>query len=145
MLQSFDIFQKCISLDFIRFESKLSKNKVDMAKMFVCNVDLNDVVSYCLQCQLLDEHVAMVITTAAKLEDCTKRWFQDTLKEAKEGDTEMQILVAQMYYSGYGIPQDAQKARTWFQKASKAQSRVTNLTAKQPGFNASESDSDEQK
>ncbi|KAF8041967.1 hypothetical protein BT93_A0536 [Corymbia citriodora subsp. variegata] len=39
--------------------------------------------------------------------DCVKRWFKDTLKEAKAGDVNMQVLVGQMYYSGYGIPRDA--------------------------------------
>jgi hypothetical protein len=43
--------------------------------------------------------------------DCVKRWFKDTLREAKAGDVNMQILVGQMYYSGYGIPKDAQKVR----------------------------------
>lgn len=41
--------------------------------------------------------------------DCVKRWFQDTLKEAKAGETAMQVLVGQMYCSGYGLPKDAQK------------------------------------
>ncbi|KAL0299349.1 UNVERIFIED_CONTAM: hypothetical protein Sradi_6594700 [Sesamum radiatum] len=41
--------------------------------------------------------------------DCVKRWFQDTLKEAKNGDIAMQVLVGQMYYSGYGVARDAQK------------------------------------
>lgn len=41
--------------------------------------------------------------------DCVKRWFQDTLREAKSGDVSMQVLVGQMYYSGYGVPRDAQK------------------------------------
>ncbi|KOM39635.1 hypothetical protein LR48_Vigan03g301700 [Vigna angularis] len=41
--------------------------------------------------------------------DCAKRWFQDTLKEAKAGDTGMQVLVGQMYNSGYGVPRDPQK------------------------------------
>lgn len=41
--------------------------------------------------------------------ECVKRWFKDTLKEAKAGDINMQILVGQMYYSGYGVPRDAQK------------------------------------
>lgn len=40
--------------------------------------------------------------------DCVKRWFKDTLKEAKAGDINMQVLVGQMYYSGYGVPRDAQ-------------------------------------
>lgn len=41
--------------------------------------------------------------------DCINRWFQDTLKEAKTGDINMQVLVGQMYYSGYGVPKDANK------------------------------------
>lgn len=41
--------------------------------------------------------------------DCVKRWFKDTLKEAKAGDINMQVLVGQMYYSGYGVSRDAQK------------------------------------
>ncbi|KAL6528567.1 hypothetical protein OROMI_029212 [Orobanche minor] len=41
--------------------------------------------------------------------DCINRWFQDTLKEAKTGDINMQVLVAQMYYSGYGVRKDAIK------------------------------------
>ena len=41
--------------------------------------------------------------------DCVKRWFRDTLKEAKAGDINMQVLVGQMYSSGYGIPRDPQK------------------------------------
>ncbi|XLU34218.1 hypothetical protein S245_070284, partial [Arachis hypogaea] len=41
--------------------------------------------------------------------DCVKRWFRDILKEAKAGDINMQVLVGQMYYSGYGVPRDDQK------------------------------------
>ncbi|GFY95757.1 hypothetical protein Acr_11g0000630 [Actinidia rufa] len=41
--------------------------------------------------------------------DCARRWFQDSLKEAKSGDVSMQVLVGQMYYSGYGVPRDAHK------------------------------------
>lgn len=41
--------------------------------------------------------------------DCVKRWFKDTLREAKAGDVNMQILVGQMYCSGYGVAKDAQK------------------------------------
>lgn len=43
------------------------------------------------------------------VEDCVRRWFQDTLKEAKSGDVGMQVLVGQMYCSGYGIPKDEHK------------------------------------
>lgn len=41
--------------------------------------------------------------------DCAKRWFLDALKEAKAGDSAMQVLVGQMYCSGYGVPKDSQK------------------------------------
>ncbi|CAM0957146.1 unnamed protein product [Alopecurus aequalis] len=44
------------------------------------------------------------------VDDCVQRWFQDTLKEARRGDTAMQVLVAQMYNSGYGIPRNEHKA-----------------------------------
>lgn len=53
---------------------------------------------------------------ASVVADCTKRWFQDTLKEAKGGDSTMQVLVGQMYYSGYGVPRDPQKVFFFFLK-----------------------------
>ncbi|KAF0910422.1 hypothetical protein E2562_002887 [Oryza meyeriana var. granulata] len=43
--------------------------------------------------------------------DCVQRWFQDALKEARRGDSAMQVLVAQMYHSGYGIPKNEHKVR----------------------------------
>uniref|UniRef100_A0A2N9J7U6 Uncharacterized protein n=1 Tax=Fagus sylvatica TaxID=28930 RepID=A0A2N9J7U6_FAGSY len=43
---------------------------------------------------------------AQVVSDCVKRWFQDTLKEAKAGDSAMQVLVGQMYSRGYGVPKD---------------------------------------
>lgn len=46
--------------------------------------------------------------------DCVKRWFKDTLKEAKGGDINMQVLVGQMYCTGYGVPKDAQKVKGLF-------------------------------
>lgn len=46
--------------------------------------------------------------------DCVKRWFNDTLKEAKSGDVNMQVLVAQMYYNGYGVTRDANKVFALF-------------------------------
>ncbi|OVA17221.1 Sel1-like [Macleaya cordata] len=75
--------------------------------------------------------------------DCAKRWFQDTLKEAKAGDSGMQVLVGQMYYSGYGITKDAQKGKAWISKASRSRSMVGKVSDKHPGYNASDSDSDE--
>lgn len=41
--------------------------------------------------------------------DCARRWFQDTLKDAKTGDITMQVLVGQMYFNGYGVPKDVEK------------------------------------
>ncbi|XVE76639.1 hypothetical protein DITRI_Ditri12bG0189600 [Diplodiscus trichospermus] len=75
--------------------------------------------------------------------DCVKRWFHDTLKEAKAGDVNMQVLVGQMYYSGYGIPRDAQEGRIWMTRASRLRSSVWKVSDKHPGYNASDSDSEE--
>ncbi|CAL5192410.1 unnamed protein product [Lathyrus oleraceus] len=75
--------------------------------------------------------------------DCVKRWFKDTLREAKGGDVNMQVLVGQMYYSGYGVPKDAQKSKFWLTKASRVRSSVWKVGDKRPGYNASDSDSDE--
>jgi TPR repeat protein len=41
--------------------------------------------------------------------DCVRRWFNEALKEARAGDTAMQVLVGQMYHSGYGVPKNEQK------------------------------------
>ncbi|KAF3964967.1 hypothetical protein ACB098_06G135300 [Castanea mollissima] len=82
---------------------------------------------------------------ALVVSDCVKRWFQDTLKEAKAGDSAMQVLVGQMYSSGYGVPKDPHKGRAWISKASKSRVSVWNVSDKHPGYNASDSDSDESK
>lgn len=77
--------------------------------------------------------------------DCVRRWFQDTLKEAKNGDIAMQVLVGQMYTSGFGVGKDAQKGRAWINRASRSRSSVWKVGEKHPGYNASDSDSDEAK
>lgn len=46
--------------------------------------------------------------------ELVKAWFQDALKEAKAGDTNMQVLVGQMYCNGYGVPKDIQKVPLYF-------------------------------
>ncbi|KAK4253373.1 hypothetical protein QN277_010692 [Acacia crassicarpa] len=74
--------------------------------------------------------------------DCVRRWFTDTLKEAKAGDINMQVLLGQMYYNGYGVPRDAQMGRIWLTKASRNRSSVWKVGDKHPGYNASDSDSD---
>ncbi|KAJ0979276.1 hypothetical protein J5N97_014750 [Dioscorea zingiberensis] len=76
--------------------------------------------------------------------DCVKRWFQDTLKEARDGDTAMQVLVGQMYHNGYGVPRNDQKAKVWLTKAAKYRSSVWKVGDKRPGYNASDSDSDKE-
>ncbi|CAL0304731.1 unnamed protein product [Lupinus luteus] len=73
--------------------------------------------------------------------DCTKRWFQDTLKEAKGGDISMQVLIAQMYNNGYGVPKDPRKGYAWISKASRSRNSVWKVSEKQPGYRASDSDS----
>ncbi|XP_076932068.1 uncharacterized protein LOC143597448 [Bidens hawaiensis] len=75
--------------------------------------------------------------------DCSRRWFQDTLKEAKAGDLSKQVLVAQMYFNGYGIPKDHQKAKIWMTRAARVRSSVWKVSHKRPGYNASDSDSEE--
>lgn len=85
------------------------------------------------------------IPLADVVADCAKRWFQDTLKEAKAGDSAMQVLVAQMYKSGYGVPANAQKAEAWMFKASRTVRSVWKVTDKRPGYHASDSDSEEAK
>ncbi|KAL3630545.1 hypothetical protein CASFOL_023529 [Castilleja foliolosa] len=79
---------------------------------------------------------------AEVVSDCVQRWFQDTLKDAKNGDTAMQVLVGQMYYSGYGVSRDVQRGKAWINKASKSRSSVWKVGDKHPGYNASDSDSD---
>ncbi|KDP21698.1 hypothetical protein JCGZ_03369 [Jatropha curcas] len=77
--------------------------------------------------------------------ECVKRWFQDTLKEAKAGDIAMQVLVGQMYCNGYGVPKDDQKGHGWISRASKSRASAWKVRDKRPGYNASDSDSDEAK
>ncbi|XP_078446730.1 uncharacterized protein LOC144715645 [Wolffia australiana] len=75
--------------------------------------------------------------------DCAKRWFQDTLKEAKSGDVGMQVLVGQMYYSGYGIGRNVQKGKAWISRASRYRSSASKVADKRPGYNVSDSESDD--
>ncbi|KAL9268135.1 hypothetical protein AKJ16_DCAP20633 [Drosera capensis] len=77
--------------------------------------------------------------------DCVRRWFLDTLKEAKAGDVNMQVLVGQMYASGYGVDKDEHKGKLWMTRASRVRSSVWKVSEKPPGYNASDSDSDELK
>ncbi|KAJ0718910.1 putative tetratricopeptide-like helical domain superfamily [Helianthus annuus] len=97
--------------------------------------------------KIMDESSSMNrrIPLAEVVLECSRRWFQDTLKEAKAGDTSMQVLVGQMYCSGYGVVKDAQKGQAWISRASRSRSSVWKVGDKHPGYNASDSDSDEVK
>jgi len=57
-----------------------------------------------------DERVPL----AEVVSDCTRRWFQDALKEARAGDASMQVLVGQMYRSGYGVNKNEHKVSSLF-------------------------------
>ncbi|CAH8265192.1 unnamed protein product [Arabidopsis lyrata] len=81
------------------------------------------------------------VPLSSVVSDCAKRWFKDTLEEAKAGNITMQVLLGQMYYSGYGVPKDAKKGRLWITKASRVRSSVWKVKDKRPGYNASDSDS----
>ncbi|KAI3915849.1 hypothetical protein MKW92_003266 [Papaver armeniacum] len=68
------------------------------------------------------------------------------VSSSKDGDSGKQVLVSQMYYNGYGIPKDVKKGRAWIAKASRNRSSmVWEVRNKQPGYNASDSDSDKLK
>ncbi|VVB01054.1 unnamed protein product [Arabis nemorensis] len=82
------------------------------------------------------------VPLSSVVSDCAKRWFKDTLEEAKAGNITMQVLLGQMYYSGYGVPKDSRKGRLWITKASRIRSSVWKVKDKRPGYNASDSDSD---
>ncbi|RLN28555.1 hypothetical protein C2845_PM05G20430 [Panicum miliaceum] len=75
--------------------------------------------------------------------DCVQRWFQDAFKEARKGDIANQVLVAQMFFSGYGVPKNEYKGRQWMDRASRFRSSALKVGMKRPGYNASDSDSDE--
>ena len=56
--------------------------------------------------------------------DCVQRWFQDAFKvvgdcvQRCKGDIANQVLVAQMFFSGYGVPKNEYKVQqsTFFNK-----------------------------
>lgn len=56
-----------------------------------------------------EEVEKLTLPLSEVVSDCVRRWFHDTLKEAKGGDSAMQMLVGQMYNSGYGVRRNPQK------------------------------------
>ncbi|KAK9699981.1 hypothetical protein RND81_08G208600 [Saponaria officinalis] len=107
--------------------NQISQNRVDSAKLGL----------------KVDNSVVTRVPLSMAVTDCVKRWFHDTLKEAKNGDTSMQLLIGQMYNSGYGVRKDLEKGRTWITRASKGRSSAWRVSNKQPGYNASDSDSED--
>ncbi|XP_073158091.1 uncharacterized protein [Henckelia pumila] len=75
--------------------------------------------------------------------DCEERWFLETLKEAEAGDLRMQVIVSQMYNSGYGVAKDEDKRKFWISSASRMRTSLRKVSYKRPGYNASDSDTDE--
>ncbi|KMZ73419.1 hypothetical protein ZOSMA_149G00010 [Zostera marina] len=49
----------------------------------------------------------------------------------------MQMLVGQMYNSGYGVRRNPQKAKVWISKAANFRSSTWKVSNKRPGYNAS--------
>lgn len=60
------------------------------------------------------------VPLSAVVSDCVKRWFEETLKEARAGDIAMQVLVGQMYNTGYGVTRDTQKVFDSFPQRKKS-------------------------
>ncbi|XP_023552657.1 uncharacterized protein LOC111810237 [Cucurbita pepo subsp. pepo] len=85
------------------------------------------------------------IPLADVVSDCAKRWFQDTLKEANAGDTAMQVLVGQMFCSGYGVPKDTRKGLAWINRASKYQASVWKASDRHPAYLATDSESSDRR
>ncbi|XP_073104409.1 uncharacterized protein, partial [Elaeis guineensis] len=52
--------------------------------------------------------------------DCMRWWFQDALNEVRSGDPMMQVLVGQMYHSGYSCPRNEQKSSSESKSAYKS-------------------------
>eukprot|EP00775_Hariotina_reticulata_P009130 gene9130-9298_t len=51
------------------------------------------------------------------VQDAVKRWFAETLSEARKGDVKQQALLAQMYAEGYGCKQDLEQSKMWAERA----------------------------
>lgn len=64
------------------------------------------------------------VPLSSVVSDCAKRWFKDTLEEAKAGNITMQVLLGQMYYSGYGVPKDARKVSPFYLQSHQFSFRV---------------------
>ncbi|GAA0145785.1 hypothetical protein LIER_05897 [Lithospermum erythrorhizon] len=92
----------------------------------------------------VDEQHHQRLPLSQVVSDCVRKWFQETLTEAKGGDFNMQVLLAQMYTNGYGVSKDAHKGKLWMTRASRVRSSVWKVSNKRPGYNASDSDSDDE-
>ncbi|GBF98124.1 hypothetical protein Rsub_10871 [Raphidocelis subcapitata] len=57
----------------------------------------------------------------------TRRWFEETLAEARNGDVKQQALVAQMLQQGYGTDRDPAAAARWADKARRRGYRMNGV------------------
>ncbi|KAF5188366.1 Sel1-like [Thalictrum thalictroides] len=74
-----------------------------------------------------------------------RRWFQDTLKKAKAGDSSMQNLVGQILRcitAAMGFLK-IHRRKSFVHKSFKKSTSVWKVTDKPPGYSASGSDSDD--
>ncbi|KAI5083990.1 hypothetical protein GOP47_0000159 [Adiantum capillus-veneris] len=60
-----------------------------------------------------DERVRLKVV----VDSCVKRWFEEYLLAAEQGDREMQSLVGAMYNTGYGVTRDPIKGKFWLDRA----------------------------
>ena len=65
----------------------------------------------CLVCMMAQ---AQVDLDAAS----NKYYFEETLKLAKKGDVDAQVLVGLSYYNGHGVEKDYTQAAVWWRKAA---------------------------
>ncbi|XP_040996514.1 uncharacterized protein LOC121242657 isoform X2 [Juglans microcarpa x Juglans regia] len=91
--------------------SRIRVSSPETRKLGVSRLDSDRLKQQSLMKSLEGQQDQIRVPLAQVVSDCAKRWFQDALKEAKAGDSAMQVLVGQMYYSGYGVPRDPQKIK----------------------------------
>ncbi|KAH7315502.1 hypothetical protein KP509_21G052100 [Ceratopteris richardii] len=67
--------------------------------------------------ELIDTDSGKRVRLKIVVENCVKRWFEEYLHAAQEGDHEMMLLVGAMYNTGYGVQKDPAKGKYWLDRA----------------------------
>jgi TPR repeat protein len=57
----------------------------------------------------------------------TRRWFEEALSDAHNGDVKQQALVSQMLQAGYGTERDPAAAARWADKARRRGYRMSGV------------------